>query len=170
MDTISITDFQFSDQFVQAVEAKVQAEQRALQAQNELRRIQIEAQQTEARALGEQKANIASAEGQRQANILRAQGESEAVKIIDTQLRNSTEYLNWLQSQRWDGKLPLVTGSGGGSGAGGGASNLGAIPFIEIPLGDSSSGSTATSAPTNSSANTSGQAIPPIPSTLPPQQ
>ena len=51
MDTISITDFQFSDQFVQAVEAKVQAEQRALQAQNELRRIQIEAQQTEARAL-----------------------------------------------------------------------------------------------------------------------
>ena len=68
MDTISITDFQFSDQFVQAVEAKVQAKQRALQAQNELRRIQIEAQQTEARALGEQKANIANAEGLRQAN------------------------------------------------------------------------------------------------------
>lgn len=167
-DTISITDFQFSDQFVQAVEAKVQAEQRALQAQNELRRIQIEAQQTEARALGEQKANIASAEGQRQANILRAQGESEAVKIIDAQLRNSTEYLNWLQSQRWDGKLPLVTGSGGG-GAGGGANNLGAIPFIEIPLGDSNSESTTSSAPTNSSANSSGQTIPPVSTTLPPQ-
>ena len=159
-DTISITDFQFSDQFVQAVEAKVQAEQRALQAQNELRRIQIEAQQTEARALGEQKANIASAEGQRQANILRAQGESEAVKIIDAQLRNSTEYLNWLQSQRWDGKLPLVTGSSGGGGSG---NNLGAIPFIEIPLGDSESRSTASSAQqTNSSANSSGQTSPPL--------
>ncbi|MGD9535374.1 MAG: prohibitin family protein [Candidatus Nitrosocosmicus sp.] len=139
-DTISITDFEFSDQFVQAVEAKVQAEQRALQAQNELRRIQIEAQQTEARALGEQKANIASAEGQRQANILKAQGESEAINIIDTQLRNSTEYLNWLQAQKWDGKLPLVTGSSN-SGAGGSEedNSLGAIPFIKIPMESSDS-------------------------------
>jgi regulator of protease activity HflC (stomatin/prohibitin superfamily) len=107
--------------------------------------------------LGEQKANIASAEGQRQANILRAQGESQAIRIIDEQLRNSSEYLNWLQSQRWDGQLPLVTGSGGGGGVSGGASNLGAIPFIEIPLGgDSSSESTTTKGstpPTNSSSN-----------------
>ena len=132
MDTISITDFQFSDQFVQAVEAKVQAEQRALQAQNELRRIQIEAQQTEARALGEQKANIANAEGLRQANILKAQGESQAIKIIDVQLQNSSTYLDWLKTQRWDGKLPLVTGSTGGAGGG---SDVGAIPFIDIPLG-----------------------------------
>lgn len=98
-DTISITDFQFSDQFVQAVEAMVQVEQRSLQEQNGLRRIQIEAQQTEARALVEQKANIASAEGQRQANILRAQDESQAIKIINAQLRNSSESLNWLHSQ-----------------------------------------------------------------------
>ncbi|MGD9673425.1 MAG: prohibitin family protein [Candidatus Nitrosocosmicus sp.] len=169
-DTISITDFQFSDQFVQAVEAKVQAEQRALQAQNELRRIQIEAQQTEARALGEQKANIASAEGQRQANILRAQGESEAIKIIDEQLRNASEYLDWLQSQRWDGKLPLVTGSGGGGGGGGGAggaNNLGTIPFIEIPLGDSNtematnSSGRATSSSTNSSASPTSPSLQP---------
>ena len=145
MDTISITDFQFSDQFVQAVEAKVQAEQRALQAQNELRRIQIEAQQTEARALGEQKANIASAEGQRQANILRAQGESAAIQTIETQLNNSTTYLNWLQAQKWDGKLPLVTGSigGGGGAASGGGNTLGAIPFINIPTGGSSSPSSS---------------------------
>jgi len=98
-DTISITDFQFSDQFVQAVEAMVQAEQRSLQEQNGLHRIQIEAQQAKARALGEQKANIASAQGQRQANILRAHGESQALKIINSQLRNSSEYLNWLHSQ-----------------------------------------------------------------------
>jgi prohibitin 2 len=56
-DTVSITDFQFSQLFKSAVEAKVAAQQRALQAQNELRRIQIEAQQNEAQAIGEQKAN-----------------------------------------------------------------------------------------------------------------
>ena len=62
-DAVSITDFQFSQLFKSAVEAKVAAQQRALQAQNELRRIQIEAQQNEAQAIGEQKANIARAEG-----------------------------------------------------------------------------------------------------------
>lgn len=146
VDTISITDFQFSDQFVRAVEAKVEAEQRALQAQNELRRIQIEAQQAEARAIGEQKANIANAEGLRQANVLKAQGESEAIQIIESQLKNSTTYLDWVHSQRWDGKLPLVTGSGGGSG---GSNNLGAIPFIEIPLGSQDQASTGGSTPSN---------------------
>ena len=86
VDTISITEFQFSDEFVKAVEAKVAAQQRALQAQNELRRVETEAQQAEARAVGEQKANIAKADGVRQANVLQAQGEGQAITIIDHQL------------------------------------------------------------------------------------
>ena len=120
VETISITEFNFSEQFTRAVEAKVEAEQRALQAQNDLRRIEIEAQQIEATAIGQQQANIARAEGQRQANILEAQGEAEAIRIIDEQLRNNPNYLEWLKTQRWDGKLPLVIGEGG-------------TPFIQIP-------------------------------------
>jgi prohibitin 2 len=136
VETISITEFKFSEQFVRAVEAKVEAEQRALQANNELRRIQIEAQQAEARAIGEQKANIAAAEGIRQANILQAQGEAEAIRIIDEQLRENPRYLEWLKTQQWNGVLPLVTGGGG------------ATPFIEIPTGNS-----AQVASTNSTEN-----------------
>jgi regulator of protease activity HflC (stomatin/prohibitin superfamily) len=127
VDTISITEFQFSDQFRKAVEAKVEAQQRALQAQNDLRRIEIEAQQNEAKAVGEQKANVARADGIRQANVLQAEGESQAIKIIDQQLRTSPTYLEWLKTQRWDGKLPLVTGGGSGS--------AGTTPFIQIPPG-----------------------------------
>jgi prohibitin 2 len=129
VDTISITEFQFSDQFRKAVEAKVEAQQRALQAQNDLRRIEIEAQQNEAKAVGEQKANVARADGIRQANVLQAEGESQAIKIIDQQLRTSPTYLEWLKTQRWDGKLPLVTGGGSGGGS------AGTTPFIQIPTG-----------------------------------
>jgi regulator of protease activity HflC (stomatin/prohibitin superfamily) len=125
VESLSITEFRFSQQFTKAVEAKVEAQQRALQASNELMRIKIEANQTEAKAIGEQRAAIAQATGNRQANILKAQGESEAIQIIDSQLRESPTYLEWLKTQRWDGKLPLVT-SGGGS-------NGGITPFIEIP-------------------------------------
>jgi prohibitin 2 len=125
VDAISITDFQFSQLFKQAVEAKVSAQQRALQAQNELRRIQIEAQQNEAKAIGEQKANIARAEGIKQSNVLQAEGEAQAITIIDQQLRNNPTYLEWLKATKWDGVLPLVTG--------GGAGGQGVTPFIEIP-------------------------------------
>jgi regulator of protease activity HflC (stomatin/prohibitin superfamily) len=151
VETISITEFQFSEQFRRAVESKVEAEQRALQATNDLRRIEIEAQQAKARAVGEQQANIAQAEGVRQANVLKAQGESEAIKIIDVQLRENPRYLEWLKTQRWDGVLPLVTGGGEG-----------ATPFIEIPAGESASqqagaaeggsNATSTSTPTTTTA------------------
>jgi prohibitin 2 len=128
VDGISITEFQFSPEFVRAVEAKVAAQQRALQAQNELRRIEIEAQQAEARAVGEQQANIARAEGVRQANVLQAQGEAQAITTIDEQLRQSPSYLEWLKSQKWNGQLPLVVG-GDATGPGGRS----VTPFIEIP-------------------------------------
>jgi regulator of protease activity HflC (stomatin/prohibitin superfamily) len=124
VEALSITEFQFTEQFRRAVEAKVEAEQRALQATNDLRRIEIEAQQAEARAIGEQQANIAHAEGVRQAAVLQAQGEAEAIQIVEAQLRENPRYLEWLKTQRWDGVLPLVTGGGEG-----------ATPFIEIPSG-----------------------------------
>lgn len=108
-EVISITDFQFSPLFAQAIESKVEAEQKALKALNDLRRIQIEAQQREAEAQGVAKANIAE-----------ALGEAEAIRIINEALAQNPNYLEWLKTQRWDGKLPLVVGEGG-------------TPFIQIP-------------------------------------
>src|ERR671917_565565 len=152
VETISITEFQFSEQFRRAVEAKVEAEQRALQATNDLRRIEIEAQQAEAIAIGEQQSNIARAEGVRQAAVLQAQGEAEAIQIVEAQLRENPRYLEWLKTQRWDGVLPLVTSGGEG-----------ATPFIEIPssregtvqeagAAEQGSNGTATSTPTTAAA------------------
>jgi prohibitin 2 len=146
VETISITEFQFSEQFRQAVEAKVQAEQRALQANNDLRRIQIEAQQAEARAVGEREANIARAEGIRQANVLQAQGEAEAIRIIDQQLIENPNYLEWLKTQRWNGVLPLVTGGGG------------ATPFIQIPAETSEAPIQGATTPTAGNSTNSTQA------------
>ena len=153
VETISITEFQFSERFRSAVEAKVEAEQRALQANNDLSRVQIEAKQVEARAVGEQKANIARAEGVRQAAVLQAQGEADAIKIVEAQLRENPRYLEWLKTQKWDGVLPLVT-----------AGSEGATPFIEIPTSreapsqeagatEQGSNATATSTPTTTTAS-----------------
>ena len=109
-EIVSITDFQFSVLFAQAIESKVEAEQKAFRAENDLLRIEVEARQHEAQALGIAKANIAE-----------AQGEAEAITIINNALSNNPHYLEWLKTQAWDGKLPLVVGEGG-------------TPFIQIPV------------------------------------
>jgi len=108
-DVISITDFQFSSLFSQAIESKVEAEQKALKAENDLLRIEVEARQIEQQAKG-----IAAA------NIAQAQGEAEAIRIINESLSQNPFYLEWLKTQAWDGRLPLVVGEGG-------------TPFIAIP-------------------------------------
>jgi len=108
-DVISITDFQFSPLFAQAIESKVEAEQKAQKAENDLIRIEVEARQLEAQA-----------EGLAAANIAEASGEAEAIKIINEALAQNPFYLEWLKTQAWDGKLPLVVGEGG-------------TPFIQIP-------------------------------------
>ena len=108
-EVISITDFQFSPLFSQAIEAKVEAEQKALKAENDLLRIEVEAKQQEAQARGIAAANIAEAEG-----------EAEAIRIINEALASNPNYLEWLKTQEWDGRLPLVVGEGG-------------TPFITIP-------------------------------------
>lgn len=63
-ETLSITDFQFSDTFTAAIEAKVAAEQAVLEATNKLERVKVEAQQREAEARGEADARIAQAIGE----------------------------------------------------------------------------------------------------------
>lgn len=109
-EVISITDFEFSPLFSQAIESKVEAEQKALKAENDLRRIEVEAKQREANAIGVANANIAE-----------ARGEAEAIAIINQALAENPNYLEWLKTQAWDGKLPLVVGEGG-------------TPFIQIPV------------------------------------
>jgi len=108
-DIVSITDFQFSQLFAQAIESKVEAEQKAFKAVNDLQRIQVEAQQRQAQAQGIALGNIAE-----------ANGEAEAIRIINSALSQNPFYLEWLKTQAWDGVLPLVVGEGG-------------TPFIQIP-------------------------------------
>ncbi len=63
-EMVSITNFQFSDTFTAAIEAKVAAEQAVLEATNKLERVKVEAQQREAEAKGEADARIAQAIGE----------------------------------------------------------------------------------------------------------
>ena len=86
VDTINITDFDFSAGFNAEIEAKVTAEQRALTAENDLRRIEIEAKQT----------------------IERAKAEATAIQIRGDALKQNQQLVQLEAVQRWDGHMPQI--------------------------------------------------------------
>lgn len=92
VDTISITNFDFSTSFNQAIEAKVTAEQNALAAKNKLAQVEYEAKQ----------------------RVTQAQGEAEAIKIQATaiQSQGGKDYVQLQAISKWDGKMPQFVGGG----------------------------------------------------------
>jgi regulator of protease activity HflC (stomatin/prohibitin superfamily) len=109
--SVSLTDFQFSKTFSDAIEAKVVAEQNALQAKNKLEQIRYEAQQLIIQAEAQKNATIAKALGDAQANVIAANATAEAISRITEQMTD--EYALYLWLNQWDGKLPVVyTGDG----------------------------------------------------------
>ncbi len=88
LENFNIINFQFSDEFNAAIEAKQTAQQNALKAEQDLARIKVEAAQ----------------------KIEQAKAEAEAYKLKSQQITNSMilmEYIN-----KWDGKLPTVVSDG----------------------------------------------------------
>lgn len=100
---VVVKDIDFSDAFEQAVEAKMQAEQNALRAENE---------KQEAITRAEQEREVARVEAE--AAVLAAEGEARALEITREALENMPD--TWIAQQyleKWDGKLPqFITGDG----------------------------------------------------------
>lgn len=88
IESVSITDFDFSKSFNDAIEMKVVAEQRKLQAERDLQRIEIEAQQ----------------------KIVSAQAEAESIRIQTAALKEDNSILQLRAIEKWDGVMPKVTG------------------------------------------------------------
>jgi len=93
VQTVSITNFDFSKSFNDAIELKVTAEQNALAAKNKLAQVEYEAQQRITQAEGEAKAI------QIQADAIRSQG--------------GAAYVQLQAIKQWDGKLPTFMGGNG---------------------------------------------------------
>ena len=82
----NIVNFDFSDEFNKAVEAKQTAQQSALKAEQDLVRIEVEAQQ----------------------KITQAEAEAASIRLIQETLKMSPEYIEYIKWNKWNGELPNV--------------------------------------------------------------
>lgn len=90
VEIFNIINFDFSEEFNAAVEAKQTAQQNALKAEQDLARIEIEAKQ----------------------KVTQAEAEAESIKLIQNALTASPDYVEYIKWSKWDGKLPTVMGDG----------------------------------------------------------
>ncbi|AIQ14512.1 HflC protein [Paenibacillus durus] len=93
VNDINIVNFKFSEAFNDSIEAKQVAQQQALKAENDLKRIEIEAKQ----------------------KIAQAQAEAQSLKLKKQEVTPELVQLKQIEVQekaldKWDGKLPAVTG------------------------------------------------------------
>lgn len=91
VDDLSIVNFSFSDEFNKSIEAKQTAEQNALKAGNDLKRIQIEAQQS----------------------IESAKAQAESIRIQGEALQQTPGLVQLKMVEKWNGQLPMYAGGDG---------------------------------------------------------
>ena len=89
IDSVNITNFDFSKSFNEAIEAKVTAEQSALAAKNKKDQVQYEADQA----------------------VIQAKGKAEALEIEGRAITQNPQVLQGRAIEKWNGILPTVTGS-----------------------------------------------------------
>jgi len=95
----------------EALNQKIQAQQAAEQQKYQLAQAQVKAQQDVAQATGQANAVKAQAEGDAQATLTKAKAQAEANDLLAKSITPSL--IQYEQLRRWDGKLPLFTGSAG---------------------------------------------------------
>lgn len=104
-----LTNIDYTSEFERSVEAKVIAQQRAIEEQN--RTVQIREQAAQ---------KVETAKGSAEATILNAKAEAESISIRARALEQNAKLVEWEAVQKWDGKLPQYS--------------LGAaMPFISVP-------------------------------------
>lgn len=110
IDSLNITNFEFSAEFDAAIEAKQVAEQNMLKAETEKEQRVIEAQAAASEktiaAQAEADAAKVKAEGEAEAIKVKAEAEAEANKMIAESL--TQEVLDNKAIEKWDGKYPDV--------------------------------------------------------------
>ena len=105
IEKFNIVNFDFSEEFNNAIEAKQVAEQNLLKTKTEPEQAIVVAN-----AQAEQK--VISAKAEAEAILAEAQAQADANKLLEQSLTNKV--IAYEQIQKWNGVMPKVTGSDGG--------------------------------------------------------
>lgn len=102
-----IGDMRLPQNVIAAINSKIGATQKAQQRENEIREAEAEAAK-----------KVATAKGEAESILMVAKAQADANKLLSESI--TTTLVNYKSLEKWDGKLPYMTGGG-------------AIPMIQVP-------------------------------------
>jgi regulator of protease activity HflC (stomatin/prohibitin superfamily) len=101
LTAFSIENINFEPAFLEAVENKIVADQRAREAENRTKEREHEATQ-----------RVIAARAEAESVLVQAQAESQAIALIQAQIAQNRQYIDYLKIIQWNGILPQVIGDG----------------------------------------------------------
>lgn len=111
IDTVNFTDISVDAETAAAIQKKVTAQQELELANIEAETAKIQAEKDKQVAQIQAEQAIIEAEAEAQALLIAAEAEAEANRVVAASL--TSELLEQLKYEQWDGKLPTVTGTDG---------------------------------------------------------
>lgn len=96
----AIENLSFDDAFEQSIQAKVIAAQDALKMQNKTAEKEEEAKQ-----------QVIAAEAEAQSQKIKADAEAYAIQVVQEQIAQSPDYIEYLKISNWNGVLPQAIGT-----------------------------------------------------------
>jgi len=113
IEGVQVEDIEFSNQYIQAIEARMQAEVQVQQQKQQLAQEQIKAQIAVTQAQGRANSVIAEAKANADAIRLRGNAEADAIAARAKALSDNPAIIQLTQAEKWNGVLPttMVPGS-----------------------------------------------------------
>jgi regulator of protease activity HflC (stomatin/prohibitin superfamily) len=108
IDGVQVESVDWSPQYVQAIEARMQAEVAVQQLQQNLQREKVQAQITVTKADAEAKRVMASATAEAGATRLRGDAEASAIKARADALAANAALIELTKAEKWNGILPTT--------------------------------------------------------------
>jgi regulator of protease activity HflC (stomatin/prohibitin superfamily) len=116
-----IGELRLPDSVRAAINAKVEATQKALLRENEIQTAKAEAQKSIAEAEGVAESKLAVARAEAESVRIKGEAEATAIEAKSKALNTSPQLVQYESATRWDGKLPDTMMSGG------------VVPMISLP-------------------------------------
>jgi len=110
VEQVNIVNIEFSKQFTDAIEQSVVVKQKEQQAQNQLRVTQIEAQKQVIESQAAYNATIINAKANADKVMINANATANSIKLINLAIKENPKYMDFIQSNRWNGQLPMIIG------------------------------------------------------------
>lgn len=110
IDQISLNQLRLPENIATSINRSLEATQQAVQAENRVRQVKAEAEQAITQARGQAEAARERARGEADARLITAKAEAKANLILKAS--TTPIVLQYRALERWNGKLPVMNGSG----------------------------------------------------------